>query len=92
MHIQGFLRALHGDIINMVMSLLGIGVVYAVTYTLTLRSKGSDDILKAITRLALSFAALIVGCFILHALVVASVNRMPRQDVDKDDVYRQMQH
>ena len=89
----GLLRSLQAEIMGLVGALLAILVIW-----LVLRSViGSSVAGVARTRFrawadrgASLLALVIVGGMLWHVMTVATVNRLPRQDVDGSAVYERM--
>ena len=90
---EGFLRALQGDFTGMVLTLIIVTLVYFLVRGVLrgalggLERRWGSGVFGRLFGIAV---ALIIGGFILHAALVASVNRIPRSDVSGSGVYQQM--
>lgn len=96
LHIEGLLRALQGDIMSLVVFVIVIGIIWFVARRV-LKTAGRNldgDELKTARRNIRSIAwILVLVAFVLFAwrvVTFASANRLPRSDVDKEDVYDKM--
>lgn len=96
-NLVGLLRSLQGEI----WILCGGIVVIIVALLLTLRlinnyEEDGGDRARASNARAFTWGAagvltaIGIGLFVWHAVMVASVNRMPRSDIEKSSVYEQM--
>lgn len=91
---EGFFRALQGDITGLVLSLIFLVAILLVARAAIRRLDGRPDLRRSAllwtNRAAAALVMVCVGGFVLHAALVASANRIPRSDVDKSGVYKQM--
>lgn len=89
----GFLRALQGDFTALVLTLIVATLLFFLARGVLrgafagLERRWGSGIFGRLFAIAL---ALIVAGFLLHAVLVASANRIPRSDVDSSGVYQQM--
>ena len=98
LNLEGLARALQGQItLLIVLSVLAIAVQLPVPRVVAhaaksqnLDSVAASRMLRS-TRLAVAIACLMPAALLIwQAAMVASVNRMPRADVEKSQVYEQM--
>ena len=93
MNWTGLARALQPEIMGLVGGWLLILVIWLVTRSIIGRSVTgvAQARLRAWTdRGAAVLALVIVGGLLWHVITTASVNRLPRQDVDGSPVYERM--
>ena len=89
----GLLRSLEAEIMGMVGALLLILAVLLVVRAIIGRGVAgvAQTRLRAwADRVASLLALVIVGGMLWHVIMVAAVNRLPRQDVDGSPVYERM--
>ena len=89
----GLARSLQGEIIGVIGALLLILVVWLAARVII--GRGASGIARARLRVwanggASLLALVVVVGMLWHVLTVASVNRLPRQDVDRSPVYERM--
>jgi NADH:ubiquinone oxidoreductase subunit 6 (subunit J) len=90
----GLFRSLQAEIIGLVGALLLILAIWLVIRSIIARSATgvpAQARLRAWSnRGACVLALVIVGGMLWHVMIVAAVNRLPRQDVDGSAVYERM--
>jgi hypothetical protein len=89
----GLLRSLQAEIMGLVGALLLILVIWLVVRSIVGRGVAgvAQTRLRAwADRVASLLALVIVGGMLWHVITVATVNRLPRQDVDGSPVYERM--
>jgi hypothetical protein len=89
----GLLRSLQAEIMGLVGALLLILVIWLVVRSIIGRgvAGAAQTRLRAWADRGASLLALvIVGGMLWHVITVATVNRLPRQDVDGSPVYERM--
>jgi hypothetical protein len=89
----GLLRSLQAEIMGLVGALLLILVIWLVVRSIVGRGVAgvAQTRLRAwADRVASLLALVIVGGMLWHVITVATVNRLPRQDVDGSSVYERM--
>ena len=89
----GLVRSLQAEIVGSVGALLLILVIWLVVRLVIGRSAtgAAQARLRAWTNRGTSvLALLIVGGMLWHVITVATVNRLPRQDVDGSPIYERM--
>ena len=89
----GLLRSVQAEIMGVIGGLLVVLVVWLVVRSIIGRSArgiAATRIRAWADRGASVLALVIVGGMLWHVITVASVNRLPRQDVDGSPVYERM--
>ena len=89
----GLVGSLQAEIMGLVGALLLILVIWLVVQSVIGRSAtgAAQARLRASTNCGASvLALLIVGGMLWHVITVATVNRLPRQDVDGSPIYERM--
>ena len=95
---EGFSRSLQGDLTSFVGFIIFVLVALLVVRWSTNRMQGVGGISEVDARMLRSVAGTVAKGLVLVAIVfvgwravsVASINRMPRADVDRSGVYEQM--
>jgi hypothetical protein len=86
----GLARSLQAEIVESVGALLLILVIWLVIRSVIGRGAARARLRAWTNRGASLLALVIVGGMLWHGITVATVNRLPRQDVDGSPVYERM--
>lgn len=92
-HWEGFFRSLQGSITSIIgFSILIFAILLVVRWFIRKSNASSEvkDMERVANRIAFGLICLTMAVFIWHAISVASINRMPRQDTDTSGVYKEM--
>lgn len=93
MYWEGFFRSLQGDFMTVFGILIVAGILYLLLRCIInyVEFEGKEEPIRIILKKGMKLVlAVVLGIFLIRALTVAFVDRMPRRDVNKEDVYRQM--
>jgi hypothetical protein len=86
----GLARSLQAEIVGSVGALLLILVIWLVIRSVIGRGAARAQLRACANRGASLLALVIVGGMLWHVITVATVDRLPRQDVDGSPVYERM--
>ncbi len=89
MNWEGFARSLQGDLMYAFGCLFVIIVVY---FLVSYKYPGTEELYtrKAFAKIAITATVFVLSLMVIRAIGAGLTNRMPRQDVNKQPVYEQM--
>jgi succinate-acetate transporter protein len=88
----GFARTIAGLTEFTLIALVTIGAFWGLFRTFIFpREEDDDDSRHVLNIVAIILAALFILNFVISAVLLSTANRTPRQDLDRSEIYQQME-
>jgi hypothetical protein len=88
----GFARTITGLIEFTLVALIIIGALWGLLSAFVFpREDDNDDSRRVLNVVAIILAALFILNFVISAVLISISNRTPRQDLDRSEIYQQME-